>query len=158
MKASVSANYEALPQELRDSKIWLLWRYEFVEQRLTKVPYRADEPSRRAQSNNPQTWSSFACAVSSVTPNFDGIGLCMHGELAGVDLDSCRNAETGEIADWARHILARFNSYAEVSPSGKGVHILMRLAAPLPKGKRKLGDKEKGWEIGLFDRTSPAAA
>ncbi len=43
--------------------------------------------------------------------------------IAGVDLDSCRNPETGEIAPWAVEIIKRFDTYTEVSPSGTGVKL-----------------------------------
>jgi hypothetical protein len=44
--------------------------------------------------------------------------------IVGIDLDSCRNPETGEIDAWAHEIINAFSSYAEVSPSGTGVKIL----------------------------------
>ncbi|MGH9380857.1 MAG: DUF5906 domain-containing protein [Thermoanaerobaculia bacterium] len=54
----------------------------------------------------------------------------MLGEgLGGVDLDSCRNPDTGAIAPWAQELLDRFGTYAEVSPSGTGVK-LYALGAP----------------------------
>jgi primase-polymerase (primpol)-like protein len=44
----------------------------------------------------------------------------------GIDLDDCRNPETGAIAPWARRIIDRVQEgYIETSPSGTGVHILV---------------------------------
>ena len=43
--------------------------------------------------------------------------------LVGVDLDSCRDPNTGAIPEWAQEIITRFNTYAEVSPSGTGVKL-----------------------------------
>lgn len=43
--------------------------------------------------------------------------------LGGVDLDGCRNPDTGTVADWANALVEDFNSYAEVSPSGTGIKI-----------------------------------
>jgi hypothetical protein len=58
---------------------------------------------------------------------FSGIGFVLTGDgLGGVDLDHCRDPETGEIARWALSIIRDFASYAEVSPSGTGVKILAR--------------------------------
>ena len=41
--------------------------------------------------------------------------------LAGLDLDHCINAKTNKIEAWACEIVDRFDTYAEVSPSGLGI-------------------------------------
>ncbi len=41
----------------------------------------------------------------------------------GVDIDGCRNAETGQIADWALEIIEAAATYTEVSPSLTGVKL-----------------------------------
>jgi hypothetical protein len=43
--------------------------------------------------------------------------------FCGIDLDRCRNLETGVIADWALEIVEYFNSYTELSPSRTGLKI-----------------------------------
>lgn len=43
--------------------------------------------------------------------------------IGGIDLDGCRNPGTGKVDEWAVEIVKRFNSYAEVSPSGTGIKI-----------------------------------
>lgn len=43
--------------------------------------------------------------------------------FVGIDLDHCRDPETGKIKPWALEIVAKLNSYSEVSPSGTGLHI-----------------------------------
>src|SRR5262249_53638709 len=57
-----------------------------------------------------------------------------------IDLDYCRDPETGIIALWAQEIIHNINSYAEVSPSGEGVRIF--LFGILPPTGRKKGDYE----------------
>jgi primase-polymerase (primpol)-like protein len=64
--------------------------------------------------------------------------------FAGVDLDHCRDPETGKVALWAADIIRRLDSYTEVTPSGAGVRIWVR--ATLPPGGRKKG------RIELYDR------
>jgi hypothetical protein len=66
--------------------------------------------------------------------------------LAGIDLDTCRNPETGEMTPWAQEILDKFPSYTEISPSQTGVKIffLVRMEdkaelARYPKAYRKPG-------------------
>lgn len=43
--------------------------------------------------------------------------------VIGIDLDKCIN-DAGELSSTARQIVQMVNSYTEVSPSGKGLHIL----------------------------------
>jgi len=67
---------------------------------------------------------------------------------AGVDLDDCRNAETGAIADWAQEIIDTLNSYTEVSPSGTGVKCW--LAGALTGASHRW--QVEGGEVEIYDR------
>jgi hypothetical protein len=60
--------------------------------------------------------------------------------LVGVDLDDCRDPESGAIKPTALSIVNSLNSYTEISPSGRGLHILVRGA--LPAGARRRGNVE----------------
>ena len=42
---------------------------------------------------------------------------------AGIDLDECRDPQTGELNAFAQNVIEKMNSYTELSPSGKGLHI-----------------------------------
>ena len=64
----------------------------------------------------------------------------------GIDLDACRNPETGEITKLARQIIDRMDSYSEISPSGTGVKIFIRGVVP---GLRRKNPKKK---IEVYDR------
>ena len=58
--------------------------------------------------------------------------------FAGIDLDKCRDPESGEIEPWAQEILDRVpGAYVEASPSGRGMHIIV-------KGKVRDGGMRKG--------------
>ena len=50
---------------------------------------------------------------------------------------SCLDPETGEIESWAWEIIEELDSYTEISPSGTGVHILVR--GELPEGRNRKG-------------------
>src|SRR5207253_7477755 len=54
--------------------------------------------------------------------------------FGGIDLDNCRLIETGEITDWACKFISLLNSYAEISPSGTGIKVIVR--GKLPKAIR----------------------
>ena len=83
-------------------------------------------PGRKAKSNDPATWADFDAALAACRGRkLDGIGyvFAVDGSEAGVDLDDCRDAATGEVQSWAADLIATLDSYAEVSPSGTGVKV-----------------------------------
>ena len=43
-----------------------------------------------------------------------------------IDLDHVRNADTGEVTEWADKLIEKLNTYTEVSASGEGFHIVCR--------------------------------
>jgi primase-polymerase (primpol)-like protein len=55
----------------------------------------------------------------------DGIGFMLSdGGVSAVDIDDCRNPETGELHPWATDQITRSKSYAEVTPSNEGIRII----------------------------------
>jgi hypothetical protein len=115
--------------ELAEVPRWICWREELdANGRPTKVPYSVN--GRKAKSTDPSTWATRAEAERVCEERkYDGIGIILGDGLGGVDLDSCRDPETGELTRWAQEILDGFHSYAEISPSGTGVKIYA-LGAP----------------------------
>jgi putative DNA primase/helicase len=113
---------------------WVCWRKEQRQGKLTKVPYSATT-GRRAESDNPATWASYAQVVQAQrTRQYDGIGYMFHRDYTGVDLDHCINPD-GSIDPWAQAYLNQLKSYAEYSPSKTGIHILVR--GTIPSGIRR---------------------
>src|SRR5215217_1172560 len=124
---------------IRDLRQWLCWRIEERNGELTKVPY-TPRTGQRADSTAPDTWGGYDEAASACKDHsYAGIGFVFTPEddLCGVDLDKCLNPETGEIEGWAREIIEELDSYTEISPSGTGVHVLVR--ATLPEGRNRKG-------------------
>lgn len=152
---TVSCNYDAIPEELRQLQAWMIWKYQLRKGIWSKEPFIAEELPSHARTNDPSTWREFPIALRFATSSGNGLGMRFVAPYCGIDLDCCRNKETGQILPWAQVLIARFDSYTEVSPSGEGVHIILRLARELPTGNRKRGGKDKGWEIGIYDATSP---
>ncbi len=113
--------------DIKFKRQWVAWRNEQRKGTLTKVPYAA--PGRQARTNNCTTWLTYDRAAKVADKIVDGagggvgivLGRVDDDCLAGVDLDSCRDPRTGQIAPWAQAILDRLDTYAEVSPSGTGV-------------------------------------
>src|SRR5829696_6352880 len=124
---------------MRDLRQWLVWRLEERNGELTKVPY-TPRTGQRADSTAPDTWDGYEEAVSACKDHsYAGIGFVFTPEddLCGVDLDRCLDPETGEIEGWVQEVIGELNSYTEISPSGTGVHILVR--GELPAGRNRKG-------------------
>lgn len=129
---------ENIPEELRRRPQWIVWKLEERDGEPTKVPYIAGGVGR-AKSTEMMTWRSFEEAVQALeSGRYDGVGFvfCSGDPFAGVDLDGCRDPETGELEEWAEEIVEALGGYTEVSPSGTGVHIIVRGKAPNKKRDR----------------------
>ena len=87
----------------------------------------------------------FGCAYQR--GDLDGTGYVLHRSpgdngpgLVGIDLDHCRDPQTGALEPWAQEIIDALNTYGEASPSGEGVRLF--LLGKLPPHGRKRGNFE----------------
>ena len=81
---------------MREARRWVIWNLEARHGHPTKVPYQAECPSTRASSTDPTTWSDFDTAHAAVEDGkADGVGFVLGDGYVGVDLDACRDPETG---------------------------------------------------------------
>jgi putative DNA primase/helicase len=118
----------AIPGDLREPAQWVVWRRELRDGNETKVPYRAASPATRASTTDPRTWASFGRALDVFERGkADGLGFvfCERDPFTGVDLDHCRD-EGGELHPTAAALIGELDSYCEWSPSGQGVHVIVR--------------------------------
>jgi len=120
---------DPIPEELRGREQWVCWRYERDCDRDggTKVPIDL-ATGGYASSTDATTWTAFEEAVASherEETRTDGIGFVVQEEnpVVGVDLDDCRDPDTGELEPWAAALLEEVPTYAEVSPSGTGLRL-----------------------------------
>jgi putative DNA primase/helicase len=123
---------ENIPVQLTERPQWVCWRREIRDGKTTKVPYTPGT-ERRASTTDLMTWRTFSEALEAYEagePPYDGIGFvfCSADPFVGIDLDGCRNPQTGEVEPWAQNIIDTFSAegYVEASPSGAGVHIIVR--------------------------------
>jgi hypothetical protein len=134
--------WDNLPAACRILPNWVLWKKVWKEkdQRWTKIPY--DQYNRPASSTASHTWCHLEEAKKALEGGIgQGVGFVFTRKagITGVDLDHCRDPSTGEIDTWAQAIIAQLGSYAEISPSGAGVHILVKGSLPEGvDGKKKL--------------------
>lgn len=125
---------DGIPAELKRRPQWVNWRYALDDEKWTKPPYNP-RTGRKASSTDLLTWSTFEDVLTAHRAGgYDGVGFmfCSGDPYTGVDLDGCRDPETGEIEAWAGEIVRGLDSYTELSPSGTGLHIILKGKVPVP--------------------------
>lgn len=128
---------ENIPKELRKLNCWVCWD----NSKLPKNPATGGN----AQSNNPSTWGTFKQAVKACeTFGFMGIGFMFDGKSGyfGVDLDHCLDK-----TDFCEEFVETLQSYAEISKSGTGLHIICK--GKLPQGSRRK-DSVEMYSVGRY--------
>lgn len=134
-------NVQNLPPDITESARGVLWNRDVRDGKATKVPYQAHHPGLKAAVDDPATWAPFQDARAAYEDGkADGVGFVLGDGVVGVDLDGCRDPQTGAIDGGAQSIIDALASYTEISPSGTGVHILLR--GSLPRGGRRKGKIE----------------
>jgi primase-polymerase (primpol)-like protein len=122
---------ENIPEQLTERPQWVCWRLEERRGKPTKVPYTPGT-ERRASSTDLMTWSTFDQALAAYEagePPYHGIGFvfCSADPFVGIDVDDCRDPESGVISTRVWKIINRVQEgYVEISPSGAGIHIILQ--------------------------------
>ena len=119
---------ENIPAELAARDQWVEWRWINRRGQLTKLPLNARNGAP-ASTSDPSTWTSVGQALEGLRANnADGIGYVFSADdpFVGMDIDHCRASDTGEIDNDARNVLFALDSYREASPSGHGVHTIVK--------------------------------
>ena len=151
------ANFPAGLRPLIEQFGWLVWRWVLKNGKWTKVPYCSDDPSRLARTDDAHTWSCFSGAVKAMTGGHaDGIGFVLtNSEIAAIDLDHCRDGETGAIDDWAADLISRVpGAYVEVTASGGGLRIIGRAAGAKLHRKFKIKGVRDGAAVEIYRRAT----
>lgn len=119
-----------VPEEMRNLTQWVGWKFvpNTSGPKPRKIPIDP-KSGNWAKSNDPSTWSTFAQAIERYKRDgLDGVGFVFsaNDEYCGIDLDKCRDPATGTITKEAQDVIDGLDSYVELSPSGTGVHILVK--------------------------------
>jgi hypothetical protein len=159
--------FKAIPLELKASNQWVGWKLVMRDgPNPTKIPYRIRDPHRKSATDNPSTWASFPATVAidrtlhqtledaDRAAGFAGIGFVFTGtDLGGVDFDHVRDPQTGTVEQWAGDIIDALGSYTEISQSGTGMHVILRLSTPLVTVAQ--GGRYRAGRVEMYDATSP---
>ncbi len=109
----------AIPAELRETDRWLAWRLLHG-----KKPPVDDAGRPMSTWQESSTWLSFEDAKTRAEGR---VGFVLGDGFGGIDLDDCRDPESGDVDSRAK-VIIKFaeGAYAEVSPSGKGLKVFGR--------------------------------
>ncbi len=144
-------NAEAYPSELKDYKQWVLWSLkERGERKSAKVPYTTN--GGIASPTDPKTWCNFDEAFEVYqgdTGRYSGLGFVLtEGDpFIGFDWDHVRDPISGEFDPGIQEEFTGLNSYAEISQSGEGVHVIAK--GTIPGSRNRSGCREM-YESGRF--------
>ena len=119
--------WDNIPPELKEFRQWICWRSEIVNGRDTKVPY--NPKGGLADTTDPSTWASFEEAKEVAQQNSIGIGFVFSDQdpYTGIDIDDKdHKPATQEEKEVQQKIVEAFDCYTERSPSGKGLHIIVK--------------------------------
>jgi len=130
--------FENIPEELRAYRQFVVWNLEDNESgRPTKVPY-SPKTLQHASVTDSTTWGTYDDAIS--VKGFSGIGFVLteNDPYGFIDLDAPKDAtpeESAKIYERQQLIFKEFNSYSELSPSGNGLHIIVK--GSIPNGRKR---------------------
>ena len=128
---SLSVLAPNMPDALLRLPIWIGWDFEHDGKKWGKIP-KNPRTRGNAATDKPATWGTLGDALTKHSANaYEGIAIVITKrrdilpiDLVGIDLDDCRDSDTGDIDDWAIDIIDSLATYTEVSPSGTGVKLL----------------------------------
>ena len=147
--------YTSIPRELKNMPNWVCWKAvpdPKAHSGVKKIPINP-HTGGQAMSNNPQTWADFDTALRA-SAKYTGLGFMFGGSgLFGVDIDDREEILKQYLGGDNKNIFGEFintlQSYAELSQSKTGVHIICR--GRLPKGRRNSREnKVEMYDSGRF--------
>lgn len=132
-----SIDSSGIPYELKELRQWVGWRRSPSR---GKVPVQVN--GKAARVNDSSTWGTFNELIESGR-RLDGVGFVLtDSPYIGIDIDDCMDG--GRLQRKAWKVVERFGSYAELSPSGSGVHIIGRGRAVFPSSGSQDGRRLSG--------------
>ena len=160
--SAFAAEHTPFPAELLTRAQWILWRGQEERTRqgttkLNKIPINPQTLSK-ASTTNPRTWASYLYCIKALpaaleewqaddpdSPCTGGVGFVFAADdpYVGIDLDHCREPQSGVMQPWAAQLARVFHTYTELSPSHTGVHLL---------GQGTVGQGLKRGPIEVYDR------
>ncbi len=135
-----------IPKPLINKNQWVVWMLSpspDPDKKPDKIPINPNTGAG-ASSTQPETWGSYSDAetfymrrkssdlsAAGRTGKPAGIGYVFSKDdpYTGIDIDDCIDGN-GKLLPWADDIVKSFDSFTEISQSGRGLHIIVRGKKP----------------------------
>ncbi len=137
--APTGDKYGAVPDSMKQVRRWLCWSYQIRGGRRTKVPFSPG--GGPASSTDSTTWRTFE-EVAAAEQFYSGIGFALGGGWLGIDWDDVRDPATGAWLPGILEEILSLKSYAEISPSGRGAHVICHGKKPGDLCRKSSGPRE----------------
>lgn len=129
-------NFAGIPKSLHFYRQWIVWKYEDAGGiKPTKVPY-SPIFNGKASVQNAASWGSYDEALAAFDRGgYDGLGFILTADdpFTFIDFDDTEGDE--ELFGWHKSIHDTMNSYSEWSPSGRGLHCIVK--GRVARGRRR---------------------
>lgn len=149
-------NFVNIPDALKQSASFCVWKLEKRSGRPTKVPYNP-RTRQMAKTNEPDTFTDFKTAMKAYAiGGWNGIGYRVSEGIGAIDIDHCIR-EDGSLNDVAASILGIFSTaYFERSPSGTGLRGFFKLSPDFAYDKTVyyINNRKHGLEVYLPGTTN----
>lgn len=149
-------NFVNIPDVLKQTASFCVWKMEKRSGRPTKVPYNP-RTGAMAKTNDPSTFADFNTAMKSYAiGGWDGIGYRVSEGIGAIDIDHCIR-DDGSLNDVAASILGIFpDVYFEKSPSGSGLRGFFKLSPDFAYDKTVyyINNRKHGLEVYLPGTTN----
>lgn len=139
------------PSNMVEVDQWVTWRY--IDGR--KQPHSVfSDAKNKMRWSLPENWGDFSTALDAYNsvPFLEGPGFALQKEndpyhapadpFVLVDFDDVRDPETGVTHNRARHLIESADTYADISTSDTGAHLIGR--GTLPDGVKTIQDDFPG--------------
>jgi hypothetical protein len=123
-------------KELSEYDQWVCWKLVDKKPKPKKVPMTPFGVPVSSNEAAASKWTTYEVCQREVDhPKYlhthkglTGVGFVFSSDdpYVGIDLDGCRDPETGKIEKWAGDVIKMMDTYTEISPSGTGVHMICR--------------------------------
>lgn len=140
-------NCDTYPVDLVGYEQWIAWKQAADGRKIPRAPYaHPDWPDRYVDAQDESVWTDFETAQTWCR-KLSGYDLAFtirdrdqhpDEDLVLIDYDFVCDIDDGRIHPAVRNHIERAGSYADISPSRTGVHILGR--GQLPEGIRTITD------------------
>lgn len=121
---------ENIPLELKNQPNWVVWKWlldnDGNEIVWKKIPFQPHNPEKQAAATRENEWANFEDAYRVyLQGDWAGIWFSLNKLYVGIDFDHVIDTNTDRI-NIIREAIQKLNSFTEVSPSGTGLHCLVK--------------------------------